>query len=110
MKKILLLVAFSTVGLITAKSSEDLKLSKTEMKKNEKASKEELPLELYCQQYSITTWCSPSTPINDTVCYEPTNPADRAHAFACMDENARLTNVYFCGRETASITRDLSFN
>lgn len=103
MKKILLLAAFGVAGLVSAKDNKEIESKIFNYKVENNSTKI-----IYCQEYSITTWCNTSRIINDTVCYEPTNAADKEHAEACMDENARLTNVFFCGRETSAITRDLS--
>lgn len=105
MKKILLIAAFGATGLISAKNITEAELKDTNEKVENNCVKT-----LYCQEYAITTWCNPNNVIVDTVCYNPDNAADRAHAFACMDENARLTNVFFCGRENPRITKDVSIN
>ncbi len=105
MKKILLIAAFGATSLISAKNITEVELKDTNEKVENNCVKT-----LYCQEYAIETWCNPSNILNDTVCYDPDNEADRQHAFACMDENARLANVYFCGRETPRITKDVTIN
>lgn len=106
MKKILFLASFCVAVLVGAKDKKKIELT-TFIKDKVEIS---FTKPLYCQEYSIEPWCTAGSLINDTVCYDPNNSADRDHAFACMDENARLTNIFFCGRETPRITQDVSFN
>lgn len=111
MKKLLLTIALGAISInffdakeiLSVNSVEDIE-DITEVFTNEKKNKL-----FYCQEYNIETWCNPGKLYAGTVCYEPTNSADRERAFECMERNARLMNVFFCGRERSSDTNGLGY-
>lgn len=106
MKKLFLATILGVAGLVSAKEEKKSILNES----TNSMERSILLKPLYCQEYAMETWCNLGTFYVDTICYEPTNSADRSHAIACMNENALLFNVFFCGREYEDQIKGLNTN
>ncbi len=95
MKKIILLAAFGVAGLVSAKSLDEIKPEKQNVKV-ENSQEAEKPLRQLCSAITIVIMCDTSQNFNNTYCWEEGSQASFEEAIHCYETEYQMFNDELC--------------